>query len=209
MPYAKTAEAIASFREIIAVRAREPNGRMQRPTTGEGRREHARAKDEESAEQAMRVALGQPHRRALPKTRKDDDGRNVEIDRSDRRAGFALGRIFLHGNISRDQLIAGQRYTELALRHMHHITGHLPKFPSQAINDTIKGLDCSADMPEEEVFKLRRGFQDAQRALFDTCEHQACSAALMSVCIMDREPSGERELGSLRVGLNALHRLWA
>ncbi len=207
MAWARTAEQVAEHR-AIAIKRREPNGRAQRKTTRSGREQERQMREHETEEQAMRVALGQPHRTSLPKTRRDDEGRRVPIEPRDPRAGFALGRLFLHDTISRDQLIAGQRFTEIALRHMQHITGHLPKFPSQAINDTVKGLACTADMSDDEAMTLRRSWSEAQRALVDTNDWQACSSALGSICVMDRDPRGDAELGALRVGLNALHRLW-
>ena len=209
MAYAKTNDELSEVRAIIAIRAKRADGAAKAATTRAGRAYERQQRDQETEAQIMSTALAQPHRKALPPHRISEEGRRIEIQRRDPLGGSAIGRLFLHGTITRDQLIAAQRYTELALRHMHHITGHLPKFPSQAINDTIKGLDCSADMSDDEVFNLRRSFQDAQTALADTNEWQGCSAALMSVCIMDRETRSEKEIGSLRIGLNALHRLWA
>ena len=206
MAYANSPEKVSALREIVPPR-REANGRFQREKTRGGREQEREARESESEEEAMRVALGQPHRRNIPKHR-HEDGKRIDNHPRDPRAGYALGRLYLHGQIDRDQLGAGQRYVELALRHMHHITGHLPKFPSQAINDTVKGLDCSADMPDEKAMELRRAWSEAQRALADTCEWQACASALVSIGIMDREPRSVTEMGSLRVGLNALHRLW-
>lgn len=209
MPYAKTNDEVTAVRETIRIREREADGRRMRPTT---RADRAQARTDEGGEtedQRMRTALAQPHRRGLPPTRRTDEGRQVEVQARDPLAGFVLGRMFLHGAISRDQLAAGQRYATIAIRHGRVVTGLLPTFPSQAISDAPKGEDCSAEMSDDEIFKLRRDFNDAQTALADTNEWHACGSALMSVCVMDRECRTEAEMGALRVGLNALHRLWS
>lgn len=208
MAYANSPEKVSSLRAIVPPR-REANGRKQRSTTRQGQADEIAGRERETEEQAMRIALDQPHRRALPATRVDDSGRRVPIHPSDPLAGFALGRLFLHGAIQRDQLTAGQRYAQITMRHMRHITGHLPRFPSQAISDSAGGLDCSAEMSDDEAFKIRRSYAEMQTALADTQEWHACVSALSSVCVMDREPKSEAEMGALRIGLNALHRLWS
>lgn len=210
MPYARTPEAVQEQRLKASIRPprRYADGRTRKPTTREARQQARADRDRESMEQILSTALSQPHRRNLPNALKRDDGTREEISNRDHRAGYALGRLRLQGIISNDQLIAGNRYTELALRYGHHIVGHLPKFPSQAINDTVKGLACSADMTDDEAFNLRRSWSDVQSALSDTCEPQACNSALGSICVMDRDPRSEREVGALRIALNALHNLW-
>lgn len=207
MAFASTYDKLMALR--VVPKARHRDGRTKRATTRVGRVEERAERDRESEDQILSVALSQPHRRNLPKTRKNDEGRRVEVHPRDALAGFVLGRMFLHGVISRDQLAAGQRYVELALRHGQHITGQMPRFPSQAIDDVAKGIACNADMTDEEAYALRRSWAEAQRALADTNEWHECGSALTAVCVMDREPRDDMQIGTLRVALNALHRVWA
>lgn len=202
MAYANTAEKVEALR--IVPKAREKNGQHQRPTTVAGREEVKVAAKEESKEERMRVALSAPHRRALSKSKR----LCKTMKESDPRAGYPLGILYLTEALSIDQLNAGNRYVELYLRHGHHIVGHLPKFPSQAINDVSGGITTAADMTWEDAQKLRDQWHEAQTALADTGEWAACASALTSIGVMARMPKNDAELGSLRVGLNALHKAW-
>lgn len=174
---------------MISPRHREPNGRHQRHKTRDARAEAERLK-------AIGPVLKQPHRRRIPRG-----------DRDNPYAGFALGRLRLADQLSPEQFGAGERYTRLAVRHMRDVTGTLPRLPSAAADEIAGGLPCLADMDDDAIFALRREWGDAMRALADTWEQQACVSALASVCIMDRDPTHD-QLGSLRLGLNALERLW-
>ncbi|KQO43014.1 hypothetical protein ASF08_10575 [Methylobacterium sp. Leaf85] len=205
MAFAKTSDQLARMRAAVNVVHREANGRHKRSST----KADLESRRKESEDQIMAVALAQPHRRSLPKTRIRDDGRRQDVDPRDPLAGFALGRLFLHGVISRDQLEAGQKYTSLFLRHGHHVVGVLPRFPSAAINDVASGISCAAEMSYEEAVALKRSWNEAQTALADTFEWRACASALMHVCVLDREPGDAAMLGSLRVALNALGNLWS
>lgn len=202
MPYASTPEKVAALR--IVPKARERNGQHQRPTTVADRSKAKEAAEGEREEDRMRVALSAPHRRAVAKSKR----LCRTLKDRDPRAGYPLGILYLTEALSEDQLNAGNRYVELYLRHGHHIVGHLPKFPSQAINDAASGITTSADMTWEDAQKLRAQWHQAQMALADTGEWVACATALTSIGVMARMPKGDAELGALRVGLNALHRVW-
>lgn len=202
MPYASTPEKVAALR--IVPKARERNGQHQRPTTVSDRTKAKETAEGQSQEDRMRVALNAPHRKAVAKSKR----LCKTLKERDPRAGYPLGILYLIEALSLDQLNAGNRYVELYLRHGHHIVGHLPKFPSQAINDAAGGITTAADMSWEDAQKLRSQWQDAQTALCDTGEWAACAAALTSVGVMARMPKGDAELGALRIGLNALHRVW-
>ncbi len=159
----------------------------------------------ESETQILSVALAQPHRR-LPYSERLLD---PKLKERDPRAGYALGRAFLQGVIDADQLGALRRYTELYLRHAQHVTGKLPAFPCQGIEDGAKGASCGADMPDEDVFALRRSFADASAALADTFDWHGCAKAIYNVGLMDRDIGSEVEAKALKLAGGALHKLWA
>lgn len=203
MPYANSAEKVKSLR--IVPRAREKNGRAQRETTAKGRERVAATVERESEEEALRVALSHPHRKAVAKSKRLDP----KLKERDPKAGYPLGILYLTEVLSQDQLNAGNRYVELYLRYAHHVTGHLPKFPSQAINDVAGGITTARDMTFEDAQKLKAQWHEAQTALADTGEWTSAASALVSVGVMARFPKNEAEIGSLRVALNSLHRAWA
>lgn len=215
MAYVKSAEQLADLRAAVIVTRRERNGRAQRSTTRAGQAAEVESRKKETEEQILSVVLDQPHRRRkdrggpIPKARRTDDGRSHDIDPRDARAGFALGRLLLQGLISQDQFLAGEKYGRLFLRHGYHVTGMLPRFPCQAYGDVAGGQTCAADMGDDEILALRQAWDAAMEALADTFEQRACCSALTSVCVMDRDPGSAAILGSLRVGLNALHMLWS
>ena len=160
---------------------REANGRERRPTTRSAR-----------AECITAVVKAQPHRR----------GNDTQL------AGFALGRLYLTKQIDRDQFAAGEKYTTLAIRHMRDISGTLPRFPSVMADNTASGLSTSPDMDDDQIFALRRDWEDAMRALNDAGDLHNAVRALTGVCVMDRDIDTVPELGTLRTSLNVLHRLW-
>jgi hypothetical protein len=138
-----------------------------------------------------------------------DRGKLVETDKRDPRGGYALGRAFLRGMIDADELAALRRYTEIYLRHAQHVTGKLPAFPCQGIEDGAKGNSCGADMPDDDVFALRRQFADMQTALADTFDWHGCAKAIYNVGLMDRDVGCEVEARALKLAGAALNRLWS
>lgn len=160
----------------------------------------------------MDVALRQPHRR-----KSSNGGRNGPSRKGKGRPdgardpllGFALGRLRTQGIISVEQFAAGEHYARLYLRFHSKILNHVPRFPSNAIDDSNVGSSCIADMSEEDAFRLSREWNDALSALEGIRAYHATCTALMMTCVMDYEPRDRVALGALRCGLNVLHKLWS
>jgi hypothetical protein len=167
---------------MIIPRPREPNGQHQRPTASR------------QAEEMMSVALAQPHRMG--------NRSSLCVD--------VFGRLFLAGLLSQEQFRAGERYTRLVIRHMRDVNDNLPKFPSVMADRIAVGLSCDPPPEDCDIFELRRQWGDAMSALMDIYAQpfKESVEALAAVLLWDREPTQER-LGTLRVALNALHRMWA
>lgn len=142
----------------------------------------------------MAVALAQPHRRG----------------ERDPRLGYALGRLYYAGALTPEQHEAGLRYTRLAIRYMREVTGSLPMVPGAAIAERVSsGLSTDPDLPDEDIFALRRAWADVCCALADVGRFgTGDSRVLTKVCIMDKPPEGDGQRGALRECLNVLCRLW-
>src|SRR5688500_6051237 len=105
--------------------SREPNGRLQRPTT---RRERE--------EPVMAVGLAQPHRQ----------GRETRL------AGYALGRLFLAGpesGIDKPQFAALERYIVIAVRYKRDVVDSKISLPS-VMNEALGRSNWEPD--DEAVF---------------------------------------------------------
>ncbi|KQP53048.1 hypothetical protein [Methylobacterium sp. Leaf106] len=202
MAFAKSPEQVERFRSLAAPR-REASGQPQRPTTRKGRSEARKAKEDMTETEALSVALNQPHRRSVKSPRL-----NQTLGARDPKAGFPIGRLYLAGTITIDQLNASEKYIELYQRYAHQVVGVAPKFPCQAISDAPGGKATSRDMTFEEADKIKAQWHEAQTALADTGEWAACAGALVAIGVMLKDPRNDAELGALRIGLNALHRCW-
>jgi hypothetical protein len=142
----------------------------------------------------MSVALAQPHRKGNPNT--------LCVD--------VFGRLFLSGQLSVEQRRAGERYTRTVIRHMRDVNDNLPKFRSAMADRIATGLSCDPLPEDGDIFEIRRQWADAQTALMEIYKQPQKESidALNDVLLWDYEPSPER-LGTFRVALNALHRLWS
>ena len=137
-------------------------------------------------------------------------------------AGYALGRLRLrhqsHGppdpcSISEMQYEAGERYARIATEHAR-IMGYASGSPQSARLDAGPAGFALAEKPEEDaIARVRRQFADCYRALMEASRAigQGTAVALITydVCLDRRraESLTARELGNLKVGLNALARL--
>lgn len=173
------------------------SGAGRKPRAGVPRAPSGRIADRargEPPEKIMATATAAPHRRDAK-------------DPRDPRLGYALGRAMIAGTITEPQFMAGERYTVIAVRYMRDITGSLPRFP--AMNAEIAAKCASTpDLDPDIVQAIRDDWSAVQSALLDTGEHHAANRALAAICIMDRDLIGQGEIGALRVGLNALARMW-
>jgi hypothetical protein len=185
MPFASTPEKLAALR--IVPKARERNGRVQRPTTVRGR-------VEESQEKIMATVRNQPHRRG----QKDPD---------DPKLGHALGRLYNERAITRDQYEAGERWKTLHEAHGRDCEGVSYRVAPQTLEGG-GGRSTATERPFEQLAALRKDWSAAMRALDETGEARAAYQALTLVCTLDSYPRNDDTRGALRVGLNSLHRLW-
>lgn len=190
MAYARTSDA------LIAMRGREPSGKPQRPSRPEKR------------EEATALAFTQPHRKKLPKTWRDDTGREHPLHPEDRRAGYALGRLFLARQINEAQLLTGNKAGERLNAHIGIRTPGGLGFGAQDFNRSGGGGGEGADMPEATIARIRENMAEMRFAI-DGAENPAeCLEALVMVCALDEEPRRHDVLGHLREGLNLLGRAW-
>jgi len=138
-------------------------------------------------------------------------------------AGHALGRLRLrhqpHGpqdprSISQEQFEAGERYAVIATHHAT-IMGYATGSPRSApLEVAASGPACREEPEEAVVLRVRRRFADCYRALMDAGRGigQGAKVALVTydICLDRRamESLTAAELGNLKVGLNALARLF-
>lgn len=163
---------------------REPNGQLQRPSKAE------------KEEDILSVALKQPHRVAFGDKARDP------------RAGYTFGRLALSKEITQEQFRAGEEWTKLFVRHAKIMGIPMPSFPSIMAGNIAGGIS-HWEPDDEEVFKVRRDFENMNRDLADNLpgDYLEAQRALMGVCILDNYPDMKR-MGVLRVALNVLARMW-
>ncbi|KQT08515.1 hypothetical protein ASG40_11585 [Methylobacterium sp. Leaf399] len=186
MAYANTPEKLRHLKQISAPR-REPNGRAQRPTTVVGR-------NEETEAAIMTTVRSQPHRRG-------------HTDPDEPKLGDALGRLLIERAVDIDQYAAGERWKLLHEAHGRDCEGVSYRIAPQTL-DGAGGRSTATERPPEQLVALRKDWDAAMRALEETGEGRAAYQALTLVCTLDSYPRLDEVRGSLRVGLNALHRLW-
>jgi hypothetical protein len=157
-------------------------------------------KRSETQKEAMSVAI-------VARRRIDGWGEKVSDDAvKSQYAGYTLGRMFLDGRITKEQLEAGDEYAEIIARY-HRLTG-IP-FPSARAQSlfSIKGHDGEQS---ESLTTRARNASNAMMAAFGvllSCEDGPQVRALVhNVAVMDYEHlrgMGDQQLLWLKRGLNA------
>lgn len=147
----------------------------------------------EQKDKIMGVVLSQPHR----------------MGETSHLAGFVLGRLLLTKQINSDQFHAGERYGQLAARHMRDVLGARYRWPSASLAARIGGRDEGAEPDPEGVIEIERQWSDAMNCLSDYGLLRTGTAALARICLMDIEPNNADDIGCARQALNVLHRIWA
>lgn len=156
----------------------------------------------EKPEKIMAVVLAQPHRRG----------------NASQFAGYAFGRLFLGGQIDSRQHRAAEIYMTRTIRHMKHITGTLPNFTSPLANMVKLDLEQQRDpLPidsriadeimlteEERTADIRSAYRELQDALADVGMLYDGNRILTRVCVSDRDPANDVELGAFRCALNVI-----
>ncbi len=138
-------------------------------------------------------------------------------------AGHALGRLRLRHqpygpqdpcSISPEQYEAGERYAVIAVRHAA-IMGYATGSPRAAAFGLLAaGASCGEEPDEAVILAVRREFADCYRALMDAGRAigQGAKVALVTydTCLDRRsfESLTRADIGNLKVGLNALARLF-
>lgn len=136
----------------------------------------------------------------------------------DERLGTALGRLAFQKLISPYQYDAGLRFAELYQRHHRTMGMPMPNPRSVAGIMAAEGIfgGSSAEPELEVIERLRNSFNDATRAL-DDCDRdyrmargRKPSLLLYQVVCLDEDTTlwPETDLGSLRVALNSLARIF-
>lgn len=65
-----------------------------------------------------------------------------------------------------------------------------------------------AELDDERIASIRSDYAELQDALADGGLHYEGNRALTQVCVMDREPRSDDEMGNFRLACNAIaHRL--
>lgn len=199
MPYANTIEKVKSYREKprpVTPRPREPNGKPQRASRAE-RREDVQA-----------CAVKQPHRKGLPKTWRDDDGKEHPLHPEDPRAGYALGRLFLARQINQAQLHTGDKIGERIKAYIAIRTPGGMGYGAQDLNRSGGGGGEGAEMTDRAIARIRENMAEITKALEGTSSSAECLEALVMTCAMDEDVRRHDVLGYLREGINVVQRVW-
>jgi hypothetical protein len=138
-------------------------------------------------------------------------------------AGHALGRLRLRHqtqgpqdpcSVSQEQYEAGERYAAIATHHAA-IMGYARGLPQPArLEIAATGLACREEPEAEVIARVRRQFADCYGALMRAGKDigQGAKVALVTydVCLDRRgmDSLTSTDLGNLKVGLNALARIF-
>ena len=142
----------------------------------------------EKPEDAMSVALAQPHRRG----------------EKDPRAGYVYGKMRLEGIINQRQFEAAQVFVDRVIPYLIHVGTGVPRFPSVAADMVARGIDCKAEMTAERIAQIRSDYREIQDALSDCGLHYDGNNLLVRVCIMDRDLHTISDVGDFRCSLNLI-----
>ncbi len=138
--------------------------------------------------------------------------------------GYVVGRLFLGGLITKTQLTAARIFTQRFMSYARTVTGKVPTFPSAMTylaqyepkrpwseEETPASQQSSTDEPlteEERIATAIKQYEEIQSALLDHYAHPYGNQALTRLCILDKEPRSDDEMGNFRLACNAIaHRL--
>lgn len=170
-----------------------------------GLRERSGRAARETVEQRLAVVLAQPHRRWAKNPR-------------DERLGYPLGRLEYCGYITKDQLDAGNWWAE-KVRAFASMNGIPVENPRAALGNMIGTFDGgyrweSEELSDDEADKKRRRLTDTYNGCYEAlvdCGNtlgvgNKVAIICRRICIQEHNEVilWPREIGNLRVGLNAL-----
>ena len=168
-----------------------------RPRTASGRLSRSKAAQNAAEQEAMAVALTQPHRARLPKGL-----RRSQLAESE------LGRLRLSDAITQSEFAAGQNYRQLVAAYRRAISA--PRGVESALG-RLGGdgfADCRVATESEEARRSRldRQYAAARAALHALPDGQRIASILGRVVVHDVEAG--TDIAALRAGLSMLATLW-
>ncbi|MBN8968951.1 MAG: hypothetical protein J0G95_10875 [Rhizobiales bacterium] len=155
------------------------------------------------------VIVNQPHRRGAK------DPRSQLL-------GYPLGRLYVETRISEDQLKAGDAWAMAVVAYANQQGVALHSVRSGSLGERISagfyqwGADDIPRIHEDEDARRKR--EQRVKGRYDSCfealaelgrihgRGNKIAIAVRFVCIEERYPN-EEQLGDLRIGLNAIHRI--
>lgn len=153
------------------------------------------------------------HHSARDVVLREAGGGKVSIAASDPLWGSALGRLRSAGGetgITRDQFDAASAWGDLYARYCHMMGFSSPNAKSVALIGAMGGMSCAPEPTDDEIAHTRAKWAEAYIALDQRAVDHGTPTPygmLVRVVVEDRDPTGHRELGNLRIACNELLRI--
>jgi hypothetical protein len=149
--------------------------------------------------------MNQPHRRNIPVSKVGGDGPRGPADE---RAAYAFGRMRLKGDLTKIQHDALQFWLETFVRYSRALglpQIHYGSCLAQNVGGGSHGEEPDPKAATALANRSKRAFAELEDAMMEALGPSVteCNAALVHVCLMDRDPIGQME-GTLRLAANAI-----
>jgi len=147
----------------------------------------------ETQEQILATGISQPHRVG-------------QHDPLDRNHGSALGRLYVAGKLTKEQLHAGIWYAGLSAAYRREVLGLTIRSKSATLSERVATSFWGAsndNAPTVDIARLRDKWTQVQGAIAAACPHYHAYSLLLSVCTYDDDPREER-LPLMRLALDAI-----
>lgn len=143
------------------------------------------------------------------------DERTGAVVTSNQAAGFSLGVLRLWGNISQEQFEAGESWARLMHRHASLQGFEVKRNPGSPQFVSVGGISTAPEPDAKEVERVRNLVAECREEMVTLARTYSVARykpghsileVVYGVCLENRPPHalGERDMGNLRVGLNAL-----
>lgn len=182
----------AKLKAKLERRGRAPKPGM--PRYADGSIVRAARSPAETENEILAIALAQPHRRPFQ-------------NKHSALAGYASGRLFLQGILTKPQFQALERFGLLSIRYSRLVTGRSVQYPCMSIERTDRGAS-DYEIDGADLDRLKCDHADMLWTIYDAGDGQATQRIMFRLSVLDREQYNLPELGALRCGLNALAKLW-
>jgi len=174
---------------------------------------HRDRKPRETQEEAMATVRAQPHRSGFYDVLRAGKAASSFGADPEKLIGSALGRLYLSSKVQRHQYEAGVRYAENMAR--DRATIGLPPVNAQAMrygdSGGVSRADVSSKVAQEAAERMTRA-RAVLLAVGDECKGDVVRPGIVvrQVTLEERDDVtlSEHEIGALRLGLNALARLY-